>query len=462
MGKLHLTENQFKTYLKHAILEQNDDEYHKISPEEYVELLKLSGYHGRGISRLPMFKGKPIWITGKLDVSNTPTDSLGNVRYIDGSLDISKTNISDISNITVKGHTWDGGTPIERKRTAAILREKMNAAESRRSDNEWDLSDPNIDEQGVQANALFDYLVNEGDFEILSDEELNQIQEKEAQLEELNNRYNEAENTNDAEVIYDQISEIEDEIEELREDKADIYYLIPMKYNYHGMTRFEIIGSNKEFAVIDGDSIEDAALDYAKNYIDDVGIEGFNESFIEDYIDTEDVVYYFKDFYEDDIRNNPEVYFSDEDFKLSDEQEERIETLENYIGELESLKNSIESDKDDCESEDGDCDEFEEKLTEIDEKIEEAQEEIDSIEPENEPTEEMIDEKLDDMLSEVRYDPVHKLKEWGMDIKDYVDKDSMAQGLVDTDGYGIMSSYDGNYDTINVEGHGTYYIIRLE
>jgi len=65
-------------------------------------------------------------------------------------------------------------------------------------------------------------------------------------------------------------------------------------------------------------------------------------------------------------------------------------------------------------------------------------------------------------LSEVRYDPVHKLKEWGMDIKDYVDKDSMAQGLVDSDGYGIMGSYDNSYDTINVEGHGTYYIMRLE
>jgi hypothetical protein len=208
--------------------------------------------------------------------------------------------------------------------------------------------------------------------------------------------------------------------------------------------------------------MDDAAQQYARNYIDDVGVEGFNQSFIEDYIDTEDVVYYFKDFYENDIRDNPESYFSEEDFKLSDEQEERIGTLETYILELEDLRVTIESEKDECESEEGDCDEFDEKLEEIDNNIEKAQDEIDNIEPENEPSEEMIDDKLEDLLSEVRYDPVDKLKEWGMDISDYVDKDALADGLVNSDGYGIMATYDGGYDTVRLEEYGTFYILRMD
>jgi hypothetical protein len=125
MGKIKLNENQFKIFLKHAILEQNEEEYHKISPEEYKDLLKLSGYHGKGISKLPMFKGKPIWITGDLDISDTPTDSLGNVQYVQGRLNISNTKISDISNLKTRGYIQDYGTPIERKRKAEILRQKL-------------------------------------------------------------------------------------------------------------------------------------------------------------------------------------------------------------------------------------------------------------------------------------------------------------------------------------------------
>ena len=122
-NKVRLTEQGLRQLIK-RIVEEVDGEYYKISPEEYLDLLKLSGYHGRGISRLPKFQGKPLWITGDLKINNTPTDSLGNVGYVDGSLDISNTKISDISNINVKKHVWDSGTPIERKRLAAELQKK--------------------------------------------------------------------------------------------------------------------------------------------------------------------------------------------------------------------------------------------------------------------------------------------------------------------------------------------------
>ena len=74
--------------LRTILVEQTEEEeYYKISPQEFEELMKLSGYHGKGLSKIKKFQGKPIWITGDLDLSNTPTDSLGSVKYIDGKLD---------------------------------------------------------------------------------------------------------------------------------------------------------------------------------------------------------------------------------------------------------------------------------------------------------------------------------------------------------------------------------------
>jgi len=462
MGKIKLNENQFKIFLKHAILEQNEEEYHKISPEEYKDLLKLSGYHGKGISKLPMFKGKPIWITGDLDISDTPTDSLGNVRYVQGRLNISNTKISDISNVKVKGYTQDYGTPIERKRKAEILRQKLEGAEERKSIGEWDLNNPDIDDLGLAANALYYNLINDGAIDDINEEEKEELKQKMSEIEVLQKQYDDTEDHDDE--LYEKISELETEIEELENKSNSVYNLIPMRYDYHGMYMFEIIGvdnvEGNEYAVGHDDIMDKAAYSYAENYIDDVGLEGFRESFLEDHIDEEQVKEIAREFYENDVRDNPEVFFDDSDFKLSDEQEERIETLENYISELEELRVTVEAQKDECESEDGECDEFEEKLEEIDDNITEAQDEIDGIEPDTEPTEEMIEGIVEDRVSDAMSAPLRFLQEFGMDLKDYIDKDSLAEGLVASDGYGIMGSYDGNYDTQEVNGQ-IYYIIRI-
>lgn len=462
MGKIKLNENQFKTFLKHAILEQNEEEYHKISPEEYKDLLKLSGYHGKGISKLPMFKGKPIWITGDLDISDTPTDSLGNVQYVQGRLNISNTKISDISNLKAKGYIQDYGTPIERKRKAEILRQKLEGAEERKSIGEWDLNNPDIDDLGLAANALYYNLINDGAIDDINEEEKEELKQKMSEIEVLQKQYDDAEDHDDE--LYEKISELETEIEELENKSNSVYNLIPMRYDYHGMYMFEIIGIDdvvgNEYAVGHDNIMDKAAYSYAESYIDDVGVDGFRESFLEDHINEEQVEEFAREFWENDVRDNPEAYFDDSDFQLSDEQEERIETLENYISELEELRDKVEEQKNECESEGGECDEFEEKLEEINDNITEAQDEIDGIEPDTEPTEEMIEEIVDDRVSDAMSNPIRFLQDFGMDWKEYIDKDSLAEGLVASDGYGIMSSYDGTYDTQEVNGE-IYYIIRI-
>jgi hypothetical protein len=72
----------------------------------------------------------------------------------------------------------------------------------------------------------------------------------------------------------------------------------------------------------------------------------------------------------------------------------------------------------------------------------------------------MIEEIVEDRVSDAMSRPLRFLQEFGMDLKDYIDKESLAEGLVASDGYGIMGSYDGNYDTEEVNGQ-IYYIIRI-
>ena len=67
--------------------------------------------------------------------------------------------------------------------------------------------------------------------------------------------------------------------------------------------------------------------------------------------------------------------------------------------------------------------------------------------------------KVAELVRDVRRDPLDYLKNYGFSIKDYVDEDELAKGLVDSDGWGIMNSYDGNYDSERV-ANTTYYIMR--
>lgn len=75
----------------------------------------------------------------------------------------------------------------------------------------------------------------------------------------------------------------------------------------------------------------------SEGIVDELGVEGFNESFIKDHIDTDYLKSYVEDWYTDDVWQNPDVFFNDDDYELTKEQEERQEHLESYIEELEGL-----------------------------------------------------------------------------------------------------------------------------
>jgi hypothetical protein len=222
--------------------------------------------------------------------------------------------------------------------------------------------------------------------------------------------------------------------------------------------------------------MDDAAKEYANNYFDEMSIDGFNSSFLSDHIDKDYLESYVKDFYESDVYDNPDVYFNDDDYELSSEQEERKDQLEEYISKMEDRKSELEDEQSELEDEQSEFEhnsdeyndideklqEINSNLEEIDDNIETAQNEIDEIEEsKREVTDDMVEKVVQGRVDDALYDPVSFIKDWGLDLNNFIDKDSLAQGLVDSEGWGIMNSYDGNYSSVDSVGDEIYYVMRV-
>ena len=449
--RIQLNEKQLKQYIK-RLTEEVEGEYYKISPEEYIELMRYGSYHGKAITKMKKFQGKPLWITGDLNLDSTPTDSLGNVAYVDGNLNISRTKVSSVEGTKVKGYVSDYNSPRERIREKQELNAKLAQQDVLRDSEEWALEQG--DETGEKAHALFDNLVNVGEIEPLSDDDKEKLIILRRKLQDLEREYEELDDNDDrAYELQETIDETQAEIDDLEENDVDVYMMYPSpRYSHYGLQQFEVLipgFKDKEYTVGTEEEMDEAALSYAKSYIDDVGASGFNESFIEDYLDVDAIVNMAEEDYEYQVRDHPDSYFNDSDYELTYEQEQRIEQLESQIEDLEQQKLELDSDDDNYYD-------YEEDL---DNQIEAFQEELDNIEVDTEPTEEMIENKVEELVRDVRRDPLDYLKNYGLDFKEYVDEDALAQGLVDSDGWGVMNGYDGQYDSEEVNGI-TYYIMR--
>ena len=346
---------------------------------------------------------------------------------------------------------------LERLRIQRELQNKRNEAEERRLDGEWELG-PDCPTEGLKAHALLDWLVDNGDVELMTNEDRVEINRLESEIERLQTEYD-----NDEDVrtdLLDEISDLEDELTELK-NKIDVYYITP-DGEFYDTSQFEVIDADlygREYAVGTEREMETSAYDRVDNLIDDIGYEGFSKGFAEDYIDTEEVVEYARQFYEDDVRESPESYLNEEDRMLSDEQSDEITTLKTRITELESRVERLESQLDGGE----DDDDIQYDIDELNEKIEEYNERITEIEetPEGDFPEELIDDVVEDRLSDVRRNPEDFIKEWGLDMDNFINKRDFIQGVIDADGYGhTLNSYDGNAEEIKVQDKW-FYVMRI-
>jgi hypothetical protein len=330
-------------------------------------------------------------------------------------------------------------------------------AQDRRDENEWAL-DGNTPDEGLKAYALLEYLVDNEGVSILSNDDRIEIQRINDEIERLNNEYDADEELRGD--LLDEISELEDELDNYA-DYIDVYNIIPIG-KFYDTTEFEVIDSsvsNNKYAVGDDYEMKSSCEDYIENLIDDIGYEGFNAGFARQYLDTEAIISYAEDVYYQDVNDSPDSYFDDSERMLSNKQEETIEILRKRI---EYNANTISRLEEQMDGENDD--DIQEKIDELNELSEEYIAEIEEIEedPDGDFPEDLIDDKIKDLVSDVRYDPESFMEHFGLSWSEYVDKDEFIEGVIEADGYGhTINSYDGTADEIYV-GEKLFYVMRID
>ena len=314
-------------------------------------------------------------------------------------------------------------------------------SQQRRENDEW--NPENTDDRGLAANALREWLINEGEWEGETKEELR------GQLEDLRSQME-----NDPDVIADPngdqaqaYGEDMNKIEDAIEDAETVYDIIPL-HDYYGMYEFEYGGA--EYAVGVDEAADDAARERTRSLIDDIGYEGFTPSFMEWHVDGDQVAAYAEDLFWDDVNDSPEDYLDDDDRELTQHSNDEIEKINEELGYLQEELEGLDS-------------EVEIEITQdrIDE-LEERKVDIEYDDDSYEYTDEAKDNYVERRKSEVKNDPVSFLKDWGMEesIKDFIDEDGFIDDVVSSDGRGhTLSSYDGVEHEI-VYGDEWYYIYR--
>ena len=348
---------------------------------------------------------------------------------------------------------------LERLRIQRVLREREEEAQERRVEGEWSLG-PDCPEEGLKAHALLNFLIDNNDVEVWTNEDREEIQRLQNEIERLQSEYDNSEDVRTD--LLDEISDLEDEIESLSENKIDVYNIIPTGTHYD-TTEFEVINAgldDRRYAVGDEDEMQSSSYEAIEQLIDDVGYEGFNASFARNHIDTDAVASYAEDTYEDDVRENPDAYFDDSERMLSDEQQEKIDILN---GRIEKTEGYIVRLKEQLDGTDND-ESIEEKIEEMEGLTIEYSDEIEEIEgsPEGDFPDDLIDDKVQELVSDVRSDPESFMNEHGLEWEHYIDKDEFIQDVIDTDGYGhTINSYDGSADEVRVNDQ-LFYVMRID
>ena len=108
--------------------------------------------------------------------------------------------------------------------------------------------------------------------------------------------------------------------------------------------------------------------------------------------------------------------------------------------------------------------EDEDEIGFAEERIHEIESEIEDEEnnPEGEPTVGQIENKVQDMLYDVKQNPLDYLNDYGFDIEGFVDVDELIEDSLNYDGVGpALSSWDGEVYESLINGEW-YHIVIVE
>ena len=387
-------------------LNEQDEEWVSVSPEEYKDLLKYVNGDGSIINRLPDYKGKKIKIDGDLNLSyNGDVTNIDSIDYVDGNLDITKTNITYFDKNKVKGWFRYYSSRMEQIEKKKILDKKLKVLNGYRENGEWNVKEDNNDEVSNETEALFLHLMAIGSVGKYENEEG----------------------------------------ETVPEDKYFIW--TDSNHNYYEWLGDE--NGESEWMVIPDDKIRDVAIEYLQDRIDDSGYETFSPNVWENNLDTQEVERWLYDYFSDDIRNNPEYF--DVPISLSEQQENYVKI---YTQKIEKLTRRL-SDEDLTEDQ---IEEIKDEISNIEEIIEDIHDS-----PEGDYSEEAIEDEINARVSDNSSDFMDFLKNIGYDTKyflEFVDVDGVIEDIIDYDSYGsIINGYDGRDDEYKVNGKW-YHVMR--
>jgi DNA-binding protein YbaB len=401
-----------KKFFKNYIVEQ-DENLVSISPEDYLEILENVGGIAERISNLKPYRGKGIVITGPINVSNYKNiGPLTGVVRVMGRLDISHTNVSNLNGIRVDAYVSDYGSSMWKIKMQKELNEKLSDLDEKRREDEWNVE--NQDDESERTEAVYKYLNQHGDVDMVEDDEGNEVPE-------------------------------------------DKYYINPNGRATYGYGKqYEWLGGGNGFNpntydVYTEDEADSAARQYVEQLIDDAGIDSFSSWAFNEALNDKQWYNWLYDFYDDDVRNSPENF--DIPLELSNQQMKQVQQLQSNI---DSLNKRLESEN-----------LPDEKYEEIEVKIEGLVEIIQEIndDPQGDYDESSIENEITSRVDDYQNDIQGFIDIYGFDknfIMDFIDLDKLTETVVSSDGYGnMLNSYDGDYDTFNINGT-EYYVMRVQ
>ena len=384
------------------IIEQElNDEWVKLSPDEYVDLLDLVNEIGSRIKNIKGYKGKKIYITGNLRIpaNGIKITDIDSIDYVNGNLDIRDTDIKYFDKNKVEGNFSYYGSEMWNIERRQVNQKKLAELDELRREDEWNIN--NGEDISIRTSLLFNKLQNDGTVE----------------------------------------------------EGEDKYFLYP-ELRERQRQAFEWLGEDKfesTYTVYTEEEADLAAIQYVEELLDELGFTAFSSWVFENNIDEDETEYFLNDYYTDVVYESPGDWGVP--LELSDDQKKYLEITQKRIDKLQESLNQPNITEEEKQKIKKDIFDFEVIIDDIKENPEGDEYDEDQI---DEIVKSLVDENKDrilDFLDEIGYGDEFKMN--------FIDKKGAAEDVINSDGYGVLSFYDGEVDEEYYDGE-TYYIVRNE
>ena len=384
------------------IIEQElNDEWVKLSPDEYVDLLDLVNGIGSRIKNIKGYKGKKIYITGNLRIpsSGIKITDIDSIDYVNGNLDIRDTDIKYFDKNKVEGNFSYYGSEMWNIERRQVNQKKLAELDELRKQDAWNIN--NGEDVSIRTSLLFNKLQNDGTVE----------------------------------------------------EGEDKYFLYP-ELRERQRQAFEWLGDDKfesTYTVYTEEEADLAAIGYVEELLDELRFTAFSPWVFENNIDEDETEGFLYEYYTDTVYESPGDWGVP--LELSDDQKKYLEITQKRIDKLQESLNQPNITEEEKQKIKKDIFDFEAIIDDIKENPEGDEYDEDQI---DEIVKSLVDDNKDrilDFLDELGMDDEFKMN--------FIDKKGTAEDVINSDGYGVLSFYDGEVDEEYYDGE-TYYIVRNE